>query len=68
MVGEFNKYFTNVGPNLSSNRQNTSKTFEDFVFLIEKNIEYRNLTFEKFKKAFKSVKHNKAAVHANVDN
>ena len=43
MVGEFNKYFSNVGPNLSSNRQNTSKTFEDFLFLIEKNIEYRNL-------------------------
>ena len=29
---EFNKNFTNVGPNLASKIQNTSKTFDDFLF------------------------------------
>ena len=58
---EFNKYFTYIGPNLDSKIQNKSKTFEDFLFPVGKNIEYRDLTFEEFEKAFKSVKRNKAA-------
>ena len=33
---EFNKYFTNVGPSLASMIQNTSKTFEDFLFPVQK--------------------------------
>ena len=39
MAEEFNKYFTNVGPNLASKVQNTSKTFEDFLFPVERNME-----------------------------
>ena len=53
---EFNEYFTSVGSNLASKIQNTSKTFEDFLFPVEKNMEYRGLTFEEFEKVFKSVK------------
>ena len=64
---EFNKYFTNVGPNLASKIQNTSKTFENFLFPVQKNMEYKDLTFEEFEKAFKPVKHNKAAVHDNIN-
>ena len=64
---KFNKYFTNVGPNLASKKQNTYKTFEDFLFLIQKNMEHKDLTLEEFKKAFKSVKHNKAAGHDDID-
>ena len=64
---EFNKYFTNVGPNLASKIQNTSKTFEDFLFPVQKNMEYKDLTFEEFEKAFNSVKHNKAAGHDDID-
>ena len=64
---EFNKYFTNVGPNLASKIQNTSKTFEDFLFPVQKNMEYRDLTFKEFEKAFKSVKRNKAAGHDDID-
>ena len=30
-------------------------------------MEYEDLTFEEFKKAFKSVKHNKPAGHDNID-
>ena len=45
---EFNKYFTNVGPNLASKIQNTSKTFEDFLFPVQKNMQYRDLIFEEF--------------------
>ena len=58
---EFNKYFTNVGPNLASKIQSTYKTFEDFLFPVQKNMEQKDLTFEEFEKAFKSVKNNKAA-------
>ena len=64
---EFNKYFTNVGRNLASKIKNTSKTFEDFLFPVQKNMEYKNLTFEEFGKAFKLVKHNKAAGHDDID-
>ena len=64
---EFNKYFTNVGSNLASKIQNTSKTFEDFLFPVQKNMEHKDLTFEEFEKAFKSVKHNKAAGHDDID-
>ena len=63
---EFNKYFTNVGPNLASKIQNKSKTFDDFLFPVQKNMEHKDLTFEEFKKAFKSVKHNKAAGHDDI--
>ena len=60
-------YFIIVGPNLASKIQNTSKTFQDFLFLVQENIEYRDLTFEEFEKAFKSVKRNKAAGHDDID-
>ena len=63
---EFNEYFTSVGSNLASKIQNTSKTFEDFLFPVEKNMEYRGLTFEEFEKVFKSVKRNKAAGHHDI--
>ena len=58
---ECNKYFTNVGPNLGSKIQITAKTFEDVLFPLQKNMEYKDLTFEEFEKAFKSLKHEKAA-------
>ena len=64
---ELNKYFTNVGSNLAIKIQSISKTFEDFLFPVQKNMEYKDLTFEKFEKTFKSVKHNKAAGHDDID-
>ena len=64
---EFNKCFTNVGPNLPSKIQNTSKAFDDFLLPVEKNTEYRDLTFEEFLKGCKSVKRNKAAGHGDID-
>ena len=51
----------------SKHVQNTSKTLEDFLFPVQKNMEYRDLIFEKFEKAFKSVKCNKAAGHDDID-
>ena len=53
--------------NLASKIQNTSKTYEDFLCHVEKNIEYWDLTSEEFEKAFKSVKRNKAAGHDDID-
>ena len=64
---ELNKYFTNVGSNLAIKIQSISKTFEDFLFPVQKNMEYKYLIFEKFEKTFKSVKHNKAAGHGDID-
>ena len=64
---ELNKCFTNVGPNLASKIQNTSKTFENFLFPVQKNMEHRGLTFEEFEKAFKLVKRNKATGHDDID-
>ena len=52
----FNIYFKNVGPNLASKIQDTSKTFEDFLFPVQKNMKHKHLTFEEFEKSFKSVK------------
>ena len=54
---KFNKYFTNVGPNIGSKIENTSKTFEDFIFPVQKNMEYRGLNF---------VKRNKVAGHDGI--
>ena len=47
--------------------KSTRTTFEDFLFPIQKNMEYKELTFEEFEKAFKSVQHNKAAGHDDID-
>ena len=54
-------------PNLASKIQKISKTFDDFLFTVKKNVEYRDLSFEEFQKAFKSVKHNKASGHDDID-
>ena len=64
---EFNKYLTNVGPNLASKVKNTYKSFDDFLFPVQKIMEHKDLTFEEFEKTFKSVKHNKAAGHDDID-
>ena len=62
-----NSINTKVGPNLATKIQNTSKTLEYFLFPVQKNREYRDLIFEEFEKAFKSVKHNKVAEHNDID-
>lgn len=48
IVEELDKYFKNLGPNLARKIQNICKTFEDFLFPVEKNMEYRDLTLEEF--------------------
>ena len=44
---KFNKYFTNVGPNLASKIQSTPNTFQDFLLLTKKNIECKDLICRK---------------------
>ena len=63
----FNKYFTNVGPSMSGKIQNKFKTFEDFLFPAQKNMENRDPSFEEFEKVFKSLKPNKVAVYDDID-
>ena len=43
---KLNKYITTVGPNKASKIKSTFQTFEDFLFSVEENMEYRDLTFE----------------------
>ena len=43
------------------------KHLRSFLFTVPKTMEYRNLTFEEFEKAFNSVKHNKAAGHDDIN-
>ena len=50
IAGGFNKYFTNIGPNVSSKIQNASKTFEDFLFPVGKNMEYKDIFPNNLKK------------------
>ena len=47
---EFNKYFTNVGPNLASKIQNTSKTFDNFLFPVQESMEHKDFTLKNLKK------------------
>ena len=47
---EFNKYFTNIGTNLASKIQNTSKTLDDFLFPVQKNMEHRKPLLKNLKK------------------
>ena len=47
--------------------QNISNIFENFLFPIQNNMEYRELTFEEFEKALKSIKRNQAAGHDDID-
>ena len=64
---DLKKYFMNVWPNLASNIQNLSKTFKDFAFPVEKNMEYKDLTFKELEKVFKSVKCSKAVERDDID-
>ena len=52
---------------MASKIQNTSETFEDFLFPVQKNMDHKDLTFEEFEKAYKSVTHNNAAGHDKID-
>ena len=67
IADEFNKYFTYVGSNLVSKIKSTCKRFEEFIFPVEKKIEYRDHGFEESEKAYNLVKLNKAAEHHDID-
>ena len=47
---KFNKSFTNVGPNLTSKILNTSKTIEDFLFPLQKNMGHKTSLLKNLKK------------------
>ena len=47
IADEFNNYFTYVGPSLARKIPNISTTFQGFLLLVKKNMEYRDLTFRK---------------------
>lgn len=57
---EFNNFFTNVGTNLANKIPNIQITFDEFLSPTEKILDFQELTFEEFEKAFKSLQRNKA--------
>ena len=57
---EFNNFFTSVGTNLAKKIPNIQTTFDEFLIPTEKILDFHELTFDEFEKAFKSLQRNKA--------
>ena len=58
---EFNKFFTSVGSKLAKKIPNTEKKFQDFLTSHNEKMQFEELNFDEFEKAFRSLKQNKAA-------
>ena len=58
---EFNKFFTSVGPSLVGKIPDTIKSFQDFLTSHNEKKQFKELNFDEFEKALKSLKRNKAA-------
>ena len=67
IANEFNKFFTNVGPNLAKNIGVVNKKIEDYLTYPDYRLEFKTLSFVEFEKAFKTLKRNKAAGYDNVN-
>ena len=66
MAGEFNIFFTNIGPKLAQKIPDINKSFEDYVYRNNSMIEDNELSFDEFEKAFKSIQRNKAAGYDDI--
>ena len=62
LANEFNIFFTNVVPSLVENFQPDSPNYTENLMSFNNAISDFDLTIEEFETAFKSLKHNKAAV------
>ena len=57
---EFNKYFNSVGAALASKIPVVIKDLSEYLYQCNASMEHKELSFQEFKKAFKTLKRNKA--------
>ena len=57
---EFNKYFTSVGTALASKIPVVTKDLSEYLPQCNASMEHKELSFQEFEKAFKTLKQNKA--------
>ena len=67
MAEEFNKYFTNIGPNLAAKITTVRHNFKRYLPRINTKMHYEELSTIEFEKAFKSLKRNKAKGIDNIN-
>ena len=60
IADSFNTYFTNIGSNLAAKIPHSEKHFTEYLDQAEVEITEKELTFEEFESAFKTLKINKA--------
>ena len=60
IVKEFNKYFTSVGTALASKIPIVTKNVNEYLPQCNPSMEHKELSFQEFKKSFKTLKRNKA--------
>ena len=66
IAAEFNKFFTNVGPNLAKKIPETQTSFENYLTRSENTLDSKLLSFDEFEKAFKTLKKNKASGYDDI--
>ena len=66
IANEFNKFFTQVGPNLASKIPKVNTQIEEYIAQYENVIGFQSLTFKEFETAFKTLKRNKAAGYDDI--
>ena len=57
---EFSKYFTSVGTALASKIPIVTKNLREYLLQCNASMEYKELSFQEFEKAFKKLKQNEA--------
>ena len=62
----FNKFFTNIGPELGGKIPTASRTFETFLNKIDTTMPVDPITINELRKAFFSLKTNKSAGYGKV--
>ena len=60
IANEFNKFFTNIGPELAEKIPTASRTFESFLNKIDTTMPADSISVNELKKAFFSLKTNKS--------
>ena len=66
IANEFNKFFTNIGPELAGKIPNASRTFESFLNKIDTTMPADPVTINELKEAFIPLKTNKSASYKEV--
>ena len=66
IASSFNKYFTDIGPNLASTIDKSTNTFESYLTYFHTFMEQDALSIEEYKTAFEPLKSNKACGYGEI--